>query len=101
MLLAFLNVSSGCVSGSELHHAAFLEEVFSETACDIVSQVRGGNLETQSAFVKIGFVQLGGFVWPLGFHSEAKGSWQMWEEKAPRRPVWLVLQNHVQQLCGE
>lgn len=30
MLLAFLNVSSGCVSRSELHHAAFLE-----TACDM------------------------------------------------------------------
>lgn len=36
MLLAFLNVSSGCESGNELHHAAFLEEeVFLETACDM------------------------------------------------------------------
>lgn len=36
-----------------------------------------------------------------GFHLEAKGPWEMWEEKAPRRPVWLVLQNHIQQLCGK
>lgn len=28
-------MSAGCVSGSELHHAAFLEKVFSETACDV------------------------------------------------------------------
>lgn len=35
MLLAFLSVSSGCVSSNELHQAAFLEEVFSVTACDM------------------------------------------------------------------
>lgn len=40
--------SPGCVSRNELHHAAFLEEVFSETACDISlgksRQMRQGNL---------------------------------------------------------
>lgn len=35
MPLAFLNVSSGYVSSNELHQAAFLEEVFLETACDM------------------------------------------------------------------
>lgn len=110
MEMAFLNVSPGCVSRNKLHHAAFLEEVFSETACDMSleksRQARQGNLQTHSDPIKEGFVQRHGHEQPLcweGFHLEAKDPWEMWDEK-PLRNVsdWSCRMTiTIHRLCGE